>query len=59
MSKKKKITQPKWCDYPDATAGILGCWSLVSGKITSEDRCKNCEFYKPTAEASEEKEKEG
>lgn len=46
--------QPKWCDYPDALAGTLGCWSLTDNlpngfrtKI-SEDYCSTCECYKST-----------
>jgi hypothetical protein len=24
-----KYTQPEWCNYPDATLGVMGCWSLT------------------------------
>lgn len=40
----RKYKQPRWCHYPDALAGVMGCWSLVSSRITvSENYCKNCE----------------
>jgi hypothetical protein len=38
--------QPTWCEYPDALAGMMGCWSLVSKSksITiDEEYCKTCE----------------
>ena len=35
--------QPKWCGYPDATEGLMGCWSLVLHKIKSKDLCENCD----------------
>lgn len=51
---KKKITygelardypQPKWCVYPGATNGVMGCWALVGFEVTDEDYCKDCEYY--------------
>jgi hypothetical protein len=38
--------QPDWCNYPDAIGGYLGCWSLVSGFVDSEERCTDCDCYK-------------
>jgi hypothetical protein len=35
--------QPKWCGYPDALAGEMGCWSLVGRMVTSREYCKNCD----------------
>jgi hypothetical protein len=40
------MEKPKWCNYPDTDKPIWGCWSLLSGKVTSEDYCKTCERYK-------------
>lgn len=46
-----KLVQPEWCNYRkdelgDATTPYLGCWSLLAGRVTSEDFCKDCELYK-------------
>lgn len=46
-----KLVQPDWCNYGkdelgDATTLVLGCWSLLAGRVTSEEFCKNCELYK-------------
>jgi hypothetical protein len=38
--------QPDWCTYPEALGGHLGCWSLVSGLVTSEEFCRGCELHK-------------
>ena len=38
--------QPVWCEYPEATAGMMGCWSLVGFMVTGEDYCKKCDCYK-------------
>ena len=38
--------QPKWCSYDEAARPIWGCWSLLSGLVTSEEYCKKCEMYK-------------
>lgn len=35
--------QPKWCRYPEATNGDLGCWSLMSFRVTGKDFCKKCD----------------
>ncbi len=45
----EKYLQPKWCSYPDALEGIMGCWSLVDffdlrHKI-SIDYCKGCDCF--------------
>ncbi len=43
----RNYPQPIWCSYPEAVAGIMGCWSLVGFMVTGEDYCKNCDCYKP------------
>ena len=48
---QEQLVQPEWCDYAvdelgDATSPYLGCWSLLAGRVTSEDFCKSCELYK-------------
>ena len=43
--------QPRWCDYPEALASVLGCWSLMTpGKIRSIKNCYNCSLCKREAE---------
>jgi len=42
----KNYPQPKWCGYPKATAGVLGCWSLMDFMVTGEAYCKDCDCYK-------------
>lgn len=47
----EKLAQPSWCDYGqdelgDAATPVLGCWSLLAGKVTNEEFCKDCELYK-------------
>lgn len=43
--------QPKWCDYPNALDGAMGCWSLTdlskNGSRTkiSEEFCKTCDCF--------------
>ena len=39
--------QPKWCGYPDAVQGLMGCWSLMCFMVTGEKYCKNCDCYIP------------
>lgn len=40
----KKYSQPDWCNYPEALAGMMGCWSLtLPGKIRAFKDCKGCE----------------
>lgn len=45
----QKYAQPKWCNYPKALEGALGCWSLTFPetriKICSA-YCKDCECFK-------------
>ena len=47
----EKYKQPDWCNYPDALAGMTGCWSLTgnepNGTRTKISRkyCKGCECY--------------
>lgn len=41
----KEYHQPKWCGYPNALAGLLGCWSLTGGLVKNEDYCKDCDCY--------------
>ena len=36
--------QPKWCGYPDAVAGGMGCWSLMLLRV-SKNFCKGCDCY--------------
>ena len=38
--------QPEWCEYPYALSGSLGCWSLVSMRITCKTDCGNCDLIK-------------
>jgi hypothetical protein len=37
--------QPRWCGYPEATMGLMGCWSLIGFKVTGRDYCKDCDCY--------------
>ena len=43
---EKDYPQPTWCNYPEATRGLMGCWSLVDFRIKKEKHCKNCDCYK-------------
>ncbi len=42
----KMYPQPKWCNYPGATYGMVGCWSLVDFMVEDEKYCKKCECYR-------------
>jgi hypothetical protein len=43
----ERFTQPAWCGYFEALAGVLGCWSLLGHPADINfDYCKNCEFHK-------------
>lgn len=42
--------QPPWCEYPDATEGIMGCWSLTSFWVKNEEYCHHCECCKGVVE---------
>lgn len=36
--------QPDWCEYPEALADVMGCWSLMEpGRIRSVRSCINCD----------------
>ena len=39
----KLYPQPKWCEYPNAVCGMMGCWSLMSHIIKNYKSCENCE----------------
>ena len=41
----KEYPQPVWCGYPDAVAGVMGCWSLMDFKVYGRNFCKHCECY--------------
>ena len=51
----KDYPQPSWCNYPDAVAGEMGCWSLMDFRVTGRAYCKNCNCYIKRAK----KEKDG
>jgi len=36
--------QPRWCGYPDALEGMMGCWSLIGGHTNRQSDCKHCEL---------------
>lgn len=38
--------QPEWCQYPNATQGAIGCWSLMSFYVTGKEFCNKCNFTK-------------
>jgi hypothetical protein len=46
---KKRYKQPDWCNYPDALAGIMGCWSLMDlldlRHQISKQYCKGCDCF--------------
>ena len=35
--------QPKWCLYPEALNGAMGCMKLVMGKVKDENNCAHCD----------------
>jgi hypothetical protein len=39
----EEYNQPVWCDYPDALAGAMGCYSLTLRTGVSLDYCHNCD----------------
>lgn len=51
MAVVENYLQPDWCDYPDALAGHMGCWSLTDlfglRHDIGHDYCKTCDCYKP------------
>ncbi len=42
----EQYPQPTWCAYPDATEGVMGCWSLMEFGTVNEKYCSGCECYK-------------
>jgi len=43
----KTYRQPDWCEYPEALAGGMGCWSLtIPGRIRRPEDCRKCEVKK-------------
>lgn len=40
----RSFRQPPWCMYPDAVAGVMGCWSLMLGHVRSRADCKTCDL---------------
>jgi hypothetical protein len=42
----KHYRQPEWCTYPEALAGIWGCWSLIYRYKINRNKCKRCGYYK-------------
>lgn len=43
--------QPKWCKYPSAVNGPIGCCSLMGFLIKTIDNCSDCECIKILKEA--------
>lgn len=45
---KAPVKKPEWCMVPAGTAehSVLGCWSLLDGKIKYPTDCIECEFKK-------------
>lgn len=41
--------QPDWCDYPNALDGMMGCWSLLYGRVSGEQYCNDCDCYSARA----------
>ena len=40
----EKYKQPDWCEYPEALAGQMGCWSLIlSRSIHCKADCGDCD----------------
>lgn len=52
-----EFKQPVWCYYPDALAGLLGCWSLGLGNVNSITNCWNCNLNvaRPLSDCCEER----
>ena len=46
--------QPKWCSHPQATWGVMGCWSLVSFMVKNKAYCKDCECLITTRRANDQ-----
>ena len=41
----KRYPQPKWCSYPQAVQGLMGCGSLMDFLVTGRNYCKTCDCY--------------
>lgn len=37
------VIAPAWCSYPEPERPVVGCWSLLGGRIRSEKDCTTCE----------------
>jgi len=47
---EKDFPQPSWCEYPQATSGLMGCWSLIDfesgySRVTGVFFCLGCPLY--------------
>ena len=42
----ERYHQPKWCTYPEALGGEMGCWSLTGRRITCKKDCGSCDRVK-------------
>ena len=43
-----RYKQPDWCGYPEALAGVMGCWSLTDWSLRhkiSREYCASCDCY--------------
>lgn len=40
---------PAWCGYPDPQRPAVGCWSLLSGRVRTEDDCAGCDLLHDAA----------
>ena len=40
----KNFVQPTWCNMAFPLEP-MGCWSLISFRVTSKEVCKNCESF--------------
>ena len=46
---EKLHPQPVWCHYPEATSGMMGCWSLIMKRNdVNREYCKDCDCYEKT-----------
>ena len=52
----EKIEIPSWCNYPDANIPLLGCWSLLSGKVKNNDFCVDCDCFRQVRDETTQKE---
>ena len=41
----EQFNQPTWCRYHHALNGEMGCCSLVSRRVRTEDDCNGCDLY--------------